>query len=144
MQNHVRCFKAQSCCFCIFFNVSRDRLTWKHHLVFLCYSTNISDPWASLRITTVAQKIDTNWKNPQPRVHLSVSFQVNIAPTVYLYVCGRPAFQLWKNPTPPATSVSLQRSQLGRKNAARRGWSTPDALDLLGELKHKYPVNAWK
>lgn len=88
--------------------------------------------------------MDTNWKNPQPSVHLSVSFQVNNAPMVYLYVCGSPAFQLWKNLMPPATSVSLQHSQLGRKNAARRGWSTPDVLDLLGELQHKYHINAKK
>lgn len=72
--------------------------------------------------------------SPQISFNLRVSFQVNNVPTVYLCVCGRPAFQLWKNPTPPAISVSLQRSQLERKNAAHRGWSTPGALDLLSGL----------
>lgn len=62
---------------------------------------------------------------------------------VYLCACARPVFQLWKNPTPPTTSVSLQRSQLGRKSAARRGWSTPDALDRLGGLQHGHRVNVY-
>lgn len=68
------------------------------------------------------------------RVHLSVSNHVNSIQAVYPCVCDRPVFQLWKNPRPPTTSVSLQRSQLGRKSAARRGWSAPDALGRLGGL----------
>lgn len=54
----------------------------------------------------------------------------------YLCVCGCPEFQLWTSPEPPATSVSLRRSRRGRRSAARRGWSAPDALDPSDELKH--------
>lgn len=56
---------------------------------------------------------------------------------VYLCVCDCPEFQLWTSPTPRATSVSLRRSPLERRNAARRGLSTPDVLDLSDELKLK-------
>lgn len=70
------------------------------------------------------------------RVHLGVSNHANSVQTVYPCVCDRPEFQLWTNPAPPTTSVSLRRSQLGRKSAARRGWSAPDALGRSGGLKH--------
>lgn len=56
---------------------------------------------------------------------------------VYLCACGCPVFQLWTSLKPPATSVSLQHSQLGHRNAARRGLSTPDVSDLLDGLKRK-------
>lgn len=68
-------------------------------------------------------------------VHLGVcESTARVNKQVHLCVCERPAFQLWKNLTPPTTSVSLRRSQLGRKSAARRGWSTPDALGRWGGL----------
>lgn len=67
-------------------------------------------------------------------VPLGVSNHVNSVQTAYPCVCDCPVFQLWRNPAPPTTSVSRQRSQLGRKSAARRGWSAPDASGRSGGL----------